>query len=120
LRGRIGRGEFQSYCILIANPQSQDAIARIDAVSKLNDGFQIAEKDLEIRGPGEFFGKRQHGLSELKIANPITQIKILQEAKQEASMLIQADPNLTSRQNSYIRQKLGKIFPDYEKLMLVG
>ncbi|MFH1655865.1 MAG: ATP-dependent DNA helicase RecG [Candidatus Omnitrophota bacterium] len=120
LRGRIGRGQFQSYCILIANPQSPDAIARIEAISKMSDGFLIAEEDLKIRGPGEFFGRRQHGLSELKIANPITQIKILQEAKQEATDLITTDPTLSLRQNIYLKKKLSALFPEYQKLMLIG
>jgi len=120
LRGRIGRGQFQSYCILIADPQTQDAIARIEAISKMSDGFQIAEEDLKIRGPGEFFGRRQHGLSELKIANPITQIKILQEAKNEATRLIQADPKLSMRQNIHLKERLNVRFPEYQKLMLVG
>jgi ATP-dependent DNA helicase RecG len=120
LRGRIGRGRYQSYCILIAKPQSAEAIARINAISKMKDGFQIAEEDLKIRGPGDFFGHRQHGLSELKIANPITQLSILQEAKQEATKIIEADPQLLMRQNLYIRQRLNMRFPEYQKLMFVG
>ena len=120
LRGRIGRGKYQSYCILIANPQSPDAIARINAISSMSDGFQIAEEDLKIRGPGEFFGQRQHGLSELKIANPITQLNILQKAKEEAIKLIEQDPNLSSRTNLFIREKLHKTFPEFQDLMLVG
>jgi len=120
LRGRIGRGQYQSYCILIANPQSPDAISRINAISSMSDGFQIAEEDLKIRGPGEFFGQRQHGLSELKIANPITQLNILQKAREEAMQLIEQDRNLSSRTNLVIREKLNKTFPEFQDLMLVG
>ncbi|MBM3248082.1 MAG: ATP-dependent DNA helicase RecG [Candidatus Omnitrophica bacterium] len=120
LRGRIGRGQYQSYCILIANPQSPDAISRINAISSMSDGFQIAEEDLKIRGPGEFFGQRQHGLSELKIANPITQLNILQKAREEAMKLIEQDRNLSSRTNLVIREKLNKTFPEFQDLMLVG
>jgi ATP-dependent DNA helicase RecG len=120
LRGRIGRGQYQSYCILIANPQSPDAISRINAISSMSDGFQIAEEDLKIRGPGEFFGQRQHGLSELKVANPITQLNILQKAREEAMQLIEQDRNLSSRTNLVIREKLNKTFPEFQDLMLVG
>ncbi|HOX54058.1 MAG TPA: ATP-dependent DNA helicase RecG [Candidatus Omnitrophota bacterium] len=120
LRGRIGRGKYQSYCILIANPKGPDAIARINAISSMSDGFLIAEEDLKIRGPGEFFGQRQHGLSELKIANPITQLNILQKARDEAIKLIEQDPALSSRTNLVIREKLNKTFPEFQDLMLIG
>jgi len=120
LRGRIGRGRYQSHCLLIADPKTQEAIARIEAITHLNDGFRIAEEDLRIRGPGEFFGRRQHGLTELRIANPITQMHLLKQARSEAVRLIKKDPNFSLHQNLALKALLMKRFPEYEKLMLVG
>lgn len=120
LRGRVGRGEAQSFCIMVSNPQTKEAKARIEAMVKYNDGFRIAEEDLKIRGPGEFFGERQHGLTELKIANPLTQIQLLKKARQEAIKLINIDPHLLMRQNLLLKEKLLQRFPGYEKFMVVG
>jgi len=116
LRGRIGRGPYQSYCILIAQAKSEEARLRIKAIVENNDGFRIAEEDLKIRGPGEFFGKRQHGLSDLKIANPLTQMQLLKTAREEAIKVINLDPRLESTQNTLLREKLIGRFPDYHKL----
>ncbi|MFH1678010.1 MAG: ATP-dependent DNA helicase RecG [Candidatus Omnitrophota bacterium] len=120
LRGRIGRGEYESYCILISQPKAEEAKMRIRAMVENNDGFRIAEEDLKIRGPGEFFGKRQHGLSELKIANPLTQLQLLKQAREEVERLINVDPNLILRQNLSLREKLNQRFPDYEKYVIIG
>ena len=120
LRGRVGRGSAESFCILISDAQTKEAKARIEAMLKYSDGFRIAEEDLKIRGPGEFFGRRQSGLSELKIANPLTQMHLLKQAREEAIRLVNLDPGLASRQNILLREKLKQRFPDYEKLMLVA
>lgn len=120
LRGRIGRGVFKSFCILIADAKTPEAIARLKAITELNDGFKIAEEDLRIRGPGEFFGKRQHGLSELKIANPLTQMHLLKLAREEAKKIILNDPNLEQRQNSAIKQLLKERFGQFEDLEEAG
>jgi len=120
LRGRVGRSKEESFCILISGTKSQDANARLEAMVKYNDGFRIAEEDLKIRGPGEFFGLRQHGLSELKIANPLTQMQLLKKAREESIRLVQIDPKLELRQNLLLRDKLLQRFPEYEKLMVVG
>ena len=120
LRGRIGRGPFESCCILISNAETEDARARLNAMVKYTDGFRIAEEDLKIRGPGEFFGERQHGLTELKIANPLTQLQLLKRAREEALRLISKDRYLNLRQNILLKAKLLQRFPEYEKFMVVG
>jgi ATP-dependent DNA helicase RecG len=120
LRGRIGRGSYSSFCILVSDALTSEAQARLSALVKYSDGFRIAEEDLKIRGPGEFFGQRQHGLSELKIANPLTQMQLLKAARDEAIKIIKADPRLELRQNLSLKEKLLQRFPEYEKLMVVG
>jgi ATP-dependent DNA helicase RecG len=87
---------------------------------RYSDGFRISEEDLKIRGPGEFFGKRQHGLSELKIGNPLTQMQLLKLAREEALNLLSRDPALKMRPNILLREKLLARFPEYEKLMVTG
>jgi ATP-dependent DNA helicase RecG len=94
LRGRVGRGEIQSHCILISDGTSTYAKQRADIMASSSDGFYIAEKDLELRGPGEFFGTRQHGLPELKLADLTRHIKILEEAKSRAIKTLSTDPDL--------------------------
>lgn len=95
LRGRIGRGGYDSYCLLMAYPPfSEDAKRRLKAMESTADGFRIAEEDLAIRGPGDFFGTRQSGLPGLRIANIIRDIGILERARKEAFDLIEADPGL--------------------------
>jgi ATP-dependent DNA helicase RecG len=120
LRGRVGRGVKHSVCILITALKNPQVKARIEAMVEYRDGFRIAEEDLKIRGPGEFFGRRQHGLSELKIANPLTQMQLLKRAREEALRLVAVDPHLESRQNILLKEKLLQRFPEYEKLMVVG
>jgi ATP-dependent DNA helicase RecG len=95
LRGRIGRGAYQSYCILLAYEHYGDeARRRLDIMAKSNDGFRIAEEDLNIRGPGEFFGTRQSGIPDLRIANIVRDAILLNEARKEAFTLIDKDPDL--------------------------
>ncbi len=119
LRGRVGRGLYESFCILISDIQTEESHARIEAMVKYSDGFRIAEEDLKIRGPGEFFGSRQHGLSELKIANPLAQMQLLKKARDEAIKLVGKDPALGMRQNNLLKDKLLQRFPEYENLMIV-
>lgn len=120
LRGRVGRGAKESVCVLVTDAKQEEAKARLKAMLAYQDGFHIAEEDLRIRGPGEFFGRRQHGLSELKIANPLTQMQLLKRAREEALKLVSSDPRLNGRQNIYLREKLLQRFPEYEKLIVVG
>ena len=120
LRGRIGRGNLQSFCILISDAQTEESRQRLQAMVSSNDGFRISEEDLKIRGPGEFFGNRQHGLAELKIANPLTQMQLLKSAREEAIKLLNQDAQLKERPHQLLKEKLIQRFPEYEKLMLVG
>ena len=96
LRGRVGRGQHKSYCILISDNRSDETQARLKAMTRLRDGFRIAEEDLKLRGPGDFFGQRQHGLPAMKIADLSCDIALLQEAQSAAERLLQADPELSS------------------------
>nr|MBU1327758.1 ATP-dependent DNA helicase RecG [Candidatus Omnitrophota bacterium] len=106
LRGRIGRGKHISYCILVSEPKTDDAKHRLSAMLNTQDGFKIAEADLEIRGPGEFFGTKQHGLPELKIANIVRDRDLLELAKAEAFDLIKRDRFLRLPENRLIRDSL--------------
>ena len=94
LRGRVGRGSRQSYCILISDNRSEEAQARLKIMVQTGDGFQIAEEDLRLRGPGDFFGRRQHGLPALKVADLSCNMALLKEAQQAAAGLLERDPDL--------------------------
>ena len=93
LRGRVGRGEHQSYCFLVAESSSDEAMKRMEALARTNDGFEIAEADLRLRGPGDFFGTRQSGLPTLRMAR-LDDRDLLAQARAEAGPLLQADPGL--------------------------
>ncbi|MDD5568303.1 MAG: ATP-dependent DNA helicase RecG [Candidatus Omnitrophica bacterium] len=120
LRGRVGRGSNESACLLVSDGPTAQSSGRLSAMIKYNDGFKIAEEDLRIRGPGEFFGRAQHGLSELKIANPLAQMQLLKRAREEAVKLLNLDARLQERQNLPLKEKLAQRFPDCEKFMLAG
>ena len=120
LRGRIGRGEHDAACFLVADPVTEDAQQRLEAILSTTDGFKIAEKDLLIRGPGLFFGRHQHGLNELKVANPLTQMDILQSARKEAIVLMQDDPKLDKPEHSHIRVIIKKRYPGYLAMVASG
>jgi ATP-dependent DNA helicase RecG len=95
LRGRIGRGEFESYCLLLAyHPLSEEARRRLKAMEETSDGFRIAEEDLSIRGPGDFFGTRQSGIPELQLADIVRDFGLLERARREAFSLAETDPDL--------------------------
>ena len=95
LRGRVGRGKHQSYCILVSDNKNEETRERLKVMTKTADGFKIAEEDLRLRGPGDFFGVRQHGLPGLKIADIGCDTKLLQEAQEAAEALLKQDPELT-------------------------
>ena len=94
LRGRVGRGLDQSYCFLVSSKETDFALARMEIMTQSSDGFYIAEKDLELRGPGEVFGTKQHGLPELILADLSKHLPILELVKKEAKGLLSKDPSL--------------------------
>ena len=121
LRGRVGRGPAQAHCYLLASfPQSEDGKRRLDAMVKSTDGFFIAEEDLSIRGPGEFFGTRQSGLPELKVANIIRDAKVLEEARAAAFKVIQLDPMLTRPAHQALKGSLVRKWRDRLELITVS
>lgn len=108
-RGRVGRDQHQSYCILISEAESTDAEERLQALEKTNDGFILAEKDLEIRGPGEFFGRRQSGLPELNLAS-LLDMNMLEIAQSEAADLFAADPLLERPEHHLLQASVAKFW----------
>jgi ATP-dependent DNA helicase RecG len=107
LRGRVGRGPWKSYCILLTGPSPrEDARRRIDAMVATTDGFKIAEADLELRGPGEFFGTRQSGLPEFRVADLLRDAPLLEEARREAQAIIAADRELRDPAHHGLRDQL--------------
>ncbi|MBF0493069.1 MAG: ATP-dependent DNA helicase RecG [Deltaproteobacteria bacterium] len=107
MRGRVGRGSEKSYCFLVASwPRSETALQRLQMMSKTNDGFKIAEADLEIRGPGDFMGTRQSGLPDFRIANLVRDLPILEKAKKEADAWIESDPHLSQEKSKDIKEVL--------------
>ncbi len=110
LRGRIGRGEFKSTCVLVSDAQNEDSVKRLDVMCKTTDGFKIAEEDLKHRGPGDFLGARQHGLPEMRIANFLTDTNILYAAQKQAQDIMLADPELNLPEHKTLRQLSEKMF----------
>ena len=120
LRGRIGRGSELSYCLLFGNPKTNEARERLKIMTKTCDGFKIAEIDFKLRGPGEFFGTRQHGLPELKISDLIKDFPILKQARSDAFEIVSKDPHLTQETHQKIRQKVLETFKDKLELISIG
>jgi ATP-dependent DNA helicase RecG len=108
-RGRVGRDKEQGYCLLIPEKISPEARERLRLMEKVHDGFALAEKDLELRGPGEFFGTQQSGLPDLKLAK-LTDLHSLELARREAITLFQSDPNLKKAEHQPLRQQLGRVW----------
>lgn len=120
LRGRIGRGHRDGRCFLIADPTTEEAVARLHAIRTETDGFKIAEQDLVIRGPGRYFGRHQHGLNELKFANPVTQIDILELARKEAEELLHRDADLLEPPNRILGETISRRYPTYLEMVEAG
>ena len=93
---------------------------RLEAIVETTDGFKIAEQDLKIRGPGHYFGRHQHGLNELKMADPITQIEVLEKAREDAIILTKNDPQLNTGEHRLIKETIKKRYPQYLDLILAG
>ena len=110
LRGRVGRSGYQSYCILFNDSKSELARERMKVMTETTDGFVISEKDLELRGPGDFFGTRQHGIPELKIANLYKDMEVLKKAQEAAEILIRDDRLLEAKENRLLGQAVSEKF----------
>lgn len=110
LRGRIGRGEYSSACILISDVKSGDTKRRLDVIKNNTDGFKIADEDLKLRGPGDFLGSRQHGLPDMKIADIFADRETLHLAGKEAEELIKRDPTLHDPENAGLRAEIAALF----------
>ena len=117
LRGRVGRGDAQSYCIMINTSPSKNAGKRLDILNHSNDGFYIASEDLKLRGPGDFFGIRQSGDLAFQLADIYQDAKILQEASEEVKKLLDEDPDLEKAENSMLKKKMQLYMEDCVKKM---
>jgi ATP-dependent DNA helicase RecG len=112
LRGRVGRGRHQSYCVLITSSRGETARQRLKTLAGTNDGFAIAEEDLKMRGPGDFFGSRQHGLPALRVADLAGDTRTLHQARQAAQALLEEDPELSQPEHRAVRARVREMFAD--------
>lgn len=109
LRGRVGRGQHQSYCMLISDSTAGHTVERLTALEETNDGFELAEKDLELRGPGQFFGRQQSGLPEMQMAS-LLDVDTLTVARQEAETLFEQDPQLEQPEHAQLRERVHRFW----------
>lgn len=110
LRGRVGRGEHKSYCILVSDKDNEEVRQRLGVICKTSDGFKISEEDLRMRGPGDFFGSRQHGLPEMHLADLGADVKLLQEAQSAAEKLLRSDPQLSLEEHAPLKERIAALF----------
>lgn len=110
LRGRIGRGEHKSDCILISDSESEDTKKRLDVIKNSTDGFKIADYDLLLRGPGDFLGNRQSGIPQMRIADLFADKEVLLQAKTQAQKLLETDPQLKLPENANLRQEVIELY----------
>ncbi len=110
LRGRVGRGSEKSYCILVSDSESPDTKARLSIMCKTNNGFTIADEDLKIRGPGDFFGSRQHGLPDLKIADITENMDIVRQSSAACELILAKDPTLSLYENRELKKAVDRLF----------
>lgn len=110
LRGRVGRGNKKSTCILVSDVQNEEAIARLKILCSTSDGFRIADEDLRLRGPGDFFGEKQHGLPDLKIANMAEDMEVLKKAQSAARHVLSCDPKLEQPEHQGLKGQIKRLF----------
>ena len=110
LRGRVGRGKHKSWCILVSDAKNPESKERLKVMCETSDGFKISEHDLRLRGPGDFFGSRQHGLPEMHIADLGGDMRVLQSAQQAAHQLLAADPLLERAEHAPLRERIKELF----------
>ena len=109
LRGRVGRGRHKSWCILVSDNDGEENRARLGIMTKTNDGFKVSEEDLRLRGPGDFFGSRQHGLPEMHVADLGADVNVMQKAQQEATLLLAEDPDLAKPEHAALRESVERL-----------
>ncbi|MCI9242995.1 MAG: ATP-dependent DNA helicase RecG [Lawsonibacter sp.] len=112
LRGRVGRGQHPSHCVLITGTRSREAMERLHTLASTTDGFKISEEDLKARGPGDFFGNRQHGLPQMKLADLAGDMRLLSEAQEAARSLLERDPQLAGPENRPVWERVRQLFAD--------
>ena len=112
LRGRVGRGRHQSYCVLVTATRNPDSMARLRTLASTTDGFKIAEEDLKLRGPGDFFGSRQHGLPQMKLADLTGDMRLLSRAQEAARRLLAEDPDLSRPEDRPVLDRVRRLFSD--------
>ena len=117
LRGRVGRGKHQSYCVLVSAHRGEESRARLKILAKTTDGFRIAEEDLKLRGPGDFFGRRQHGLPQLKLADLAGDMRLLKEAQTAAEQLLRENPGLEGERFAPLRERVQALFAQNQDSM---
>lgn len=110
LRGRVGRGEYKSTCILITDNPTEEVVQRLKILSSSHDGFEISQQDLKLRGPGDFFGSRQHGLPKMKIADMSEDMEVLMKAQETAKEILGKDPQLDKGENSGLKELVEQLF----------
>ena len=110
LRGRVGRGRHKSYCVLVSDADGEEAKSRLKVMTQTGDGFKISEEDLKLRGPGDFFGSRQHGLPEMHIADLCSDMNILQTAQDAAKELLASDPQLSRPEHRKLHDRVEQLF----------
>ena len=110
LRGRVGRGRHKSYCILVSDNDSPEVKSRLGILCKTGDGFRVSEEDLRLRGPGDFFGSRQHGLPEMHVADLGADVNVLQQAQDESRRLLESDPQLELPEHRQLKEQVDKLY----------
>ena len=120
IRGRVGRGAEKSYCILFYGGEDKNIPERLGVIKQTNDGFVISQKDMELRGPGDILGLRQHGLPDMKLADLFSDMKTFRLAQEAALEIMRGDPGLETEDNMFLKEKLNRMFSDVLNGNIVG